>query len=466
MLHFERHSSVTLSATSPGIKSDAFISSKFDKTDQLFPVSPSDLPSQPINPEPRVLLVDRSTSRKAALGGLTMLDTATIFYYVVQIAGLVSLTILTITFALPQGPSRHLTIPNQNLLWIFQAIASCLLLFTGHAKSEDIPHTLCKVQSAIVYGASPGLSAAALAVVARLWLLTFTVDRAKSLLLPNSAWFTVGLLALPYIAWIIVATLSGIIVGDNVRRFPRYCASDNQIPSIISGVAAAFILLVAVVLQSWTMIMVWSRYRRTRKLGSQEIGNIDVALFLRISTFASLMVIALVLAFVAIASSFSQAVPDILIASMGPVSFFIFGTQRDVLVFWRLAKRQQVTSTRSHRSEPANTIGSIPTPGQRSTAAPNAYGTDAWDLERDLAHAHAGVRSPTLVVSPGNKRSMADSDTEDIELSDTKSHPEVLHPNHQDPPRTVRVLSFGTPPDDHHFDHAPPPKSPPKSYQT
>lgn len=40
--------------------------------------------------------------------------------------------------------------------------------------------------------------------------------------------------------------------------------------------------------------MVWGRYRRTRKLGSREIGNIDVALFLRISMFSSLIVIALV----------------------------------------------------------------------------------------------------------------------------------------------------------------------------
>ncbi|KAG8934160.1 hypothetical protein FRC01_004800, partial [Tulasnella sp. 417] len=325
-------------------------------------------------------------------------------------------------------------------------------------------------QSAIVYGAPPALSAAALSVVARLWLLTFTVDKAKSLLVPNSPWFTVGLVALPYIAWIIVAVLAGVIAGDNVRRFPQYCASDNQVPSIISGIGAAFLLIVAATLQIWTVVIVWARYRRTRKLGSREIGNIDVALFMRISMFSSLIVIALVLAFVAILSSWSQAAPDILIAAMGPVCFFIFGTQRDVLVCWHLAKPQQLT-TRSHRSTPGNTFASI-TAGQRSvplgggvTSAGHPYGTDAWDMERDIAHQQAGVRGPTLVISSGSKRSMVDSDTEDIEMTDTKAR-QVDGTTGEEALRTVRVLAFDTNAQlgNRDLDDVPP-TPPPKAYQ-
>lgn len=397
-----------------------------------------------------------------------MLAATTIVYYALQLAGLLLLTILTITFALPQGPSRHLTIPNQNLIWIIQAIFSCLLLFGGYNDSEHIPLTLCKVQSAVVYGAPPALSAAALAVVARLWLLTFTVDKAKSLLVPNSPWFTVGLVALPYVAWIIVAVLAGVISGDNVRRFPQYCASDDQVPSIISGIGAAFILIVAATLQIWTLLIVWGRYRRTRKLGSREIGNIDVALFMRISMFSSLIVIALVLAIVAIVSSWSQAAPDLLIAGMGPICFFIFGTQRDVLVCWHMAKRQQITS-RSHPGTPGNTFASI-TAGQRSVplggiGSGHAYGTDAWDMERDLAHQQAVIR-PTFTISSGKKHSTVDSDNEDIEMSDTKA-PQVAAPTGEEALRTVRVLSFETnpQPENPHSDSDVPPTPPPKSYQ-
>lgn len=153
---------------------------------------------------------------------------------------------------------------------------------------------------------------------------------------------------------------------------------------------------------------------------------------------------------------------------VGPICFFIFGTQRDVLVLWRMAKMQQIT-TRSHRSTPGNTFASI-TAGQRSVplggvgSAGHAYDTDAWDLERDLAHHQAGVRSPTLVISNGNKRSAADSDTEDIEMGDTKGQHVEDIARDDDIVRTVRVLSFThAPPENHDLDVPPPP--PPKSYQ-
>ncbi|KAG8947067.1 hypothetical protein FRC00_009316 [Tulasnella sp. 408] len=244
----------------------------------------------------------------------------------------------------------------------------------------------------------------------------------------------VQLVALPYVAWIIVAVLAGILSGDNVRRFPQYCASDDQVPSIISGIGAAFILIVAATLQIWTLLIVWARYRRTRKLGSREIGNIDVALFMRISMFSSLIVIAL----------------------------------RDVLVCWHMAKRQQITS-RSNPGTPGNTFASI-TAGQRSVplggiGSGHAYGTDGWDMERDIAH-HQAVIRPTFTISSSNKHSAVDSDNEDIEMTDTKAR-QVAAPTAEEALRTVRVLSFdaNAQPETRHSDSDVPPTPPPKSYQ-
>lgn len=61
-------------------------------------------------------------------------------------------------------------------------------LFTGNADSQKIEPRLCKFQSAVVYGAPPALSAAAMTVVARVWYLTFSVNKSKSLLMQASAW--------------------------------------------------------------------------------------------------------------------------------------------------------------------------------------------------------------------------------------------------------------------------------------
>lgn len=384
-----------------------------------------------------------------------MLEATTIVYYVLQLLGFVLLSILTVTLTLPDSPSRHLTIPNQNMIWILQALLSSLLLFRSDPGSTDVNHTLCKVQSAIVYGAAPALSAAAFCVVARLWFLTFTVDKSKSLLLPNSKWLTIMLVAFPYVVWLGVSIVSGITSGDNVRRFPQYCASDNQVPAMVSGVTATILLVIASCFQAWTLFIVWGRYRRTRRLGKQELGNIDLALFVRISAFTVLIVIAIVLSIVAIVSAWSQVAPDLLVAGMGPIMFFIFGTQRDVLEFWHLKPRQQVSS-RTQRSTPANTLTSVHAAGRSvpgSSGPP--YGTDAWDVERDLAH---GISRPTIIVSGGLKGKGGlgeDSDVEDIEMSDSKPSTgqldeEEAHPTNGVAVRTIRVWTYDGPPNDQH----------------
>lgn len=46
-----------------------------------------------------------------------------------------------------------------------------------------------------------------------------------------------------------MSVVSGITSGDNVRRFPQYCASDNQVPSMVSGVVTALLLIVATIFQ-------------------------------------------------------------------------------------------------------------------------------------------------------------------------------------------------------------------------
>lgn len=393
-----------------------------------------------------------------------MLAATTILYYALQLVGFLLLSILTVTLALPDAPSRHLTIPSQNMIWILQALLSSLLLFRSDPGSTNVNHTLCKVQSAIVYGAAPALSAAAFSVVTRLWFLTFTVDKSKSLLLPNSKWLTIVLVALPYVVWLAVSIVCGITSGDNVRRFPQYCASDNQLPSMVSGVTATVVLVIATCFQAWTLFIVWGRYRRTRRLGKQELGNIDLALFVRISAFTVLIVIAIVLSIVAIVSAWSQVAPDLLVAGMGPIMFFIFGTQRDVLEFWHLKPRRQVSS-RTQRSTPGNTLTSVHAAGRSAPGSSGPpYGSDAWDVERDLAQ--HGISRPTIIVSGGLKGEgslVEDSDAEDIEMSDSKlssrMDEDASHHTEGITVRTIKVWTYDPPNDgerlDGHAGHAP-----------
>ncbi|KAG8920040.1 hypothetical protein FRC00_010552 [Tulasnella sp. 408] len=260
-------------------------------------------------------------------------------------------------------------------------------LFRSDPGSIDVNHTLCKVQSAIVYGAAPALSAAAFSVVTRLWFLTFTVDKSKSLLLPNSKWLTI--------------------------------VSNGCLVYLINGNA---------------------------RLPADEFATHSLSI-------------------VAIVSAWSQVAPDLLVAGMGPIMFFIFGTQRDVLEFWHLKPRRQVSS-RTQRSTPANTLTSVHAAGRSALGSSGPpYGSDAWDVERDLAQ--HGISRPTIIVSGGFKGKgslVEDSDAEDIEMSDSKPSSRMdeeasHHTTEGIAVRTIKVWTYDPPNDGErphgHAGHAP-----------
>ncbi|KAG8987945.1 hypothetical protein FRB90_003050, partial [Tulasnella sp. 427] len=325
-------------------------------------------------------------------------------------------------------------------------------VFTGHPDEQHVEPRLCKFQSAALYGAPPALSAAAMTVVARVWYLTFSVNKSQPLLMQASGVVSVVLTVLPMLVWIGIALACGLIAGDNVRRFPQYCASDNQTPSIISGVAAAVFLLISCIFQFWTLFIVYGRYRRSKRFGQQEVGEVDMSLLIRISLFSMLIVIALVFAIIATVSAWSQAAPDLLMAGMSVAVCVVFGSQRDVLEFWHLRKRH--ATSRAPLSNPVYTITSIQFARSIPGRAPigHSYGTDAWEVERGHAQHHT-IRRPTLVVSATHKSEMTDySDTEEIEMPETKgprmagnaletSNDPWMQPK-ATPLRTVRVLAF------------------------
>lgn len=57
--------------------------------------------------------------------------------------------------------------------------------------------------------------------------------------------------------WGVTAAICAIISGNDVRPVLEYCASDNQTPSIISGVVAAALLVVACIFQCEFLQFPW-----------------------------------------------------------------------------------------------------------------------------------------------------------------------------------------------------------------
>ncbi|KAF8745767.1 Insert subdomain of RNA polymerase alpha subunit, partial [Rhizoctonia solani] len=213
-----------------------------------------------------------------------------------------------------------------------------LELFTRQLDGPEPPYALCQAQSAIMLAQPPGMSAAALTVVWKVWSLTWSV-RTNAVISKESKCLSITLLGFPWLVWIgLSAIFAATQISSRVHRSSFYCISDNQDLSIVSSVLAAVLLILCLIFQGWTVILVYRRFRKSKKLGRAEVGEVSVPFLARIVAFALFIFIALVLSFIAAVLTFSIEVPDIIIAFIGVVIFLIFGSQEDVLVAWHIIR--------------------------------------------------------------------------------------------------------------------------------
>lgn len=315
-----------------------------------------------------------------------MPNAARIIYFTFQLFGFVTLPFLTFTFLFCPSVKRHPTLPNNTFLWTLSSLAGSLLLFTRQLDGPEPPHTLCQAQSAVVLAQPPAMSAAALTVVWKVWSLTWSV-RTNAVISKEPAWLSITLLVFPWLIWIGLSAIFAVIqVNSRVYRSAFYCTSDNEILGLVSGVIAAVLLISCLLFQAWTVILVYRRYRKSRRLGRAEVGDVSVPFLARIIAFALFILVALALSFVAAISTFALEVPDIIIASIGVVIFLIFASQEDVLAAWRIIHPKSSEPTRpeggqnssiGHMSDP-HSIGHHLSP---STLALASHKSDHHELQ-------------------------------------------------------------------------------------
>ncbi|KAG9122912.1 hypothetical protein FRC07_000518, partial [Ceratobasidium sp. 392] len=196
-------------------------------------------------------------------------------------------------------------------------------------------HTLWSILKLLIEAQPAGVSAAALALVWKLWSLAWSV-RTNGGISQEPWWLTVILLGSPYVVWGVEAAIFAVLQAKTrIHQVTFYCTSDDATLGIISGASAAVLLILCLIFQIWTVVIAYRRYRRSHRLGRAEVGDVSVPLFTRVMSFAVVVFVGLVLCLIA-TSVFSLVVPDIVVSSMGPIMFLIFSSQGDILAAWRI----------------------------------------------------------------------------------------------------------------------------------
>lgn len=272
--------------------------------------------------------------------------------------GQIGLPLLILTFLFSRwsiGRPKYLTLINFCFTWVVYSVSYCLLLFADQADSNTTtPSNLCLAQAALIHGAPPMCSIAGLLMVVQLWLVQINVHRTdyrhtRSI---SDRCLNVIMILPPYFFFLAFTMLTlwyGMREEDLILSLNgAYCSSQSRdfsliVPIFCAVVMACVIFVEGAIFYNWykTRIEVDDIYAKYQPDDLAPIitkkylqRRLSISLILRVSLF-TIYAIAGLSACVVFVSNLKSPFPYMVEASLPLAAFFIFGTQKDVLEFWR-----------------------------------------------------------------------------------------------------------------------------------
>ncbi|KAK7061422.1 hypothetical protein R3P38DRAFT_2829411 [Favolaschia claudopus] len=244
---------------------------------------------------------------------------------------------------------RHPTFVNLCIGFIIIGI-----VYAGKTTGPEPSEGLCLFQASMLYGVPAFASLLALMLVLQMFLTVRATVYKQTTQGPQTLrlW---AMLAAPYVA-LLISIIATVVIGatdlDKVSRNRRffYCSvNSNPLSSTITIFAAGF-LLATVVLEIWTLVMLYKNYMVVKKPGNKRQVALELNLPIRVMAFGLYVIVAMSLSLLSVRAPESP-IPDLVIASAATFVILIFGSQPDIfraLCFWR----------RRDSNGPFNQIGS------------------------------------------------------------------------------------------------------------
>jgi hypothetical protein len=160
----------------------------------------------------------------------------------------------------------------------------------------------------------------------------------------------------PYVSFFVTVLATAIVGTANPTKISRsrrffYCSVESDTLTNSLTIFAAVFLVATVIMEVWIVIILYRRSTALKRRGPRVRGDLNLSMPIRILAYGFYIAIALSLSLLSIKAPESP-VPDLIIASASTVFLLIFGSQKDILLFWRKEKPSQVLKTpeRAYRS--------------------------------------------------------------------------------------------------------------------
>ncbi|KAK0221624.1 hypothetical protein IW262DRAFT_1375273 [Armillaria fumosa] len=265
-----------------------------------------------------------------------------IWIYPNLISNTILLPLLVATFLFSTRATRHPTLINLCMTWIFSGIFSLLLFYTRkyELKSPEPPKVLCIVQASLISGITPMWSVAVLVFVYHMVATTI-----EGWAFPGGSTVRmVVMLSAPYVAlcsFSIAALAISVSRPTLVTLHHRklYC-SLNHLPLYTAMGWFTFAACVAIIaFETYLAVFMYRNYRGMRQ--ARHSTGLHLALLLRVLIFGLYILFGIAASFVFMYTQHTF-IGDMYLATMGTIVFLVFGSQADVLRVWCFWRRNEL----------------------------------------------------------------------------------------------------------------------------
>ncbi|KAK0187840.1 hypothetical protein F5146DRAFT_730680 [Armillaria mellea] len=265
-----------------------------------------------------------------------------IWIYPNFISNTIFLPLLVATFLFSTRATRHPTLINLCMTWIFSGIFSLLLFYAGkyEVNSPDPPTLLCTVQASLMYGITPMWSVAVLVFVYHMVATTI-----EGWAFPGGSTFRmVVMLSAPYIAQLSF-TIAALAISVSHPRLVSlshrrlYCSLNHLLLYSAMGWFTFAVCVTIIAFETYLAVFMYRNYRGMR-LARHSTG-LHLALLLRVLIFGLYILFGIVASVVFVYTQHTF-IADMYLATMGTVVLLVFGSQADVLRVWCFWRRDDL----------------------------------------------------------------------------------------------------------------------------
>ncbi|KAH8835509.1 hypothetical protein DL96DRAFT_60004 [Flagelloscypha sp. PMI_526] len=271
------------------------------------------------------------------------------------VGGQILLPILIVVFLFAKDVLRHPSLTNFLFSWVLYSISYSMLKYSNAEETNDTQHPVCLAQSALIHSTPIMAGVAGLIVIIQVWAtFVFPTHTALGINWSRSTLLTT-ILVIPYVVLILFTAVSAIVAYKHPETVTMvnglYCTTSYPSFRYVTPAISAALLLLVLGFEVAIGIRYYHMWRQISDVFPLANRKASTSLVLRVTLFNAFSLVVFVASiFMATKGVQLNAFPYMINASVPLAAAVVFGTQKDLWIFFTcgtMGKRSQLSTSQS-----------------------------------------------------------------------------------------------------------------------